>query len=93
MKILITGGSGLIGRPLIDALLKDGHKISTLTRNPEKFSADFPVGFRAVNWDVVSTEGWDHIIEETDAVINLARESIAGHSLPSILTKRWNKTQ
>jgi len=93
MKILITGGSGLIGRPLIDALLMDGHQLSALTRNPNKFSTDLPVGFQAVNWDGVSPEGWNHIIEETDAVINLAGESIAGQSLPSILTKRWNKTQ
>ena len=93
MKILITGGSGLIGRHLIDALVMDSHQLSVLTRNPNKFSTDLPVGFQTVNWDGVSPEGWNHIIEETDAVINLAGESIAGQSLLSILTKRWNKTQ
>jgi len=93
MKILITGGSGLIGRDLIDALLIDGHQISVLTRNPDKFSSDLSVGFQAVKWDGASPDGWDHILEEIDAVINLAGESIAGKSLPAILTKRWSENQ
>lgn len=83
----------MIGRPLIDALLLDGHQISVLTRNPNKFSTDLPIGFQAVKWDGTSPDGWNQIIEETDAVINLAGESIAGQSLPSILTKRWSEKQ
>lgn len=34
MKILITGASSLIGKELISLLLKDGHEIRTLTRQP-----------------------------------------------------------
>jgi|TARA_B110001452_G_scaffold262007_1_gene261468 UDP-glucose 4-epimerase len=33
MKILITGGSGLVGLNLIRNLIKDGHKVTTLGRN------------------------------------------------------------
>ena len=43
-----------------------------------------------IKWDGRSAEGWGHLIEETDAVINLAGESIAGDTLPAIITSRWN---
>ena len=33
MKILITGGFGFIGSHLVDLLLKEKHKIVTLTKN------------------------------------------------------------
>ncbi len=90
MKILMTGGTGLIGRALIDALLADGHEISVLTRNVDKARDTLPSGVLPFQWDGRSPEGWSHLIPAMDAVINLAGESIAGETLPAILTKRWN---
>lgn len=39
MKIVITGGTGLIGRHLIPRLLELGHQITVMTRNPQKASS------------------------------------------------------
>jgi nucleoside-diphosphate-sugar epimerase len=36
MKILIAGGTGAIGRPLIEKLLANGHAVVALTRSAEK---------------------------------------------------------
>ena len=36
MQILITGGTGLIGRHLIPCLLELGHQIIVVTRTPDK---------------------------------------------------------
>ncbi|MDC7126843.1 MAG: NAD(P)-dependent oxidoreductase [Spirochaetales bacterium] len=36
MKILITGGTGFIGSHIVMELLKNGHQITILTRNPHK---------------------------------------------------------
>jgi nucleoside-diphosphate-sugar epimerase len=36
MQILITGGTGLIGRHLIPRLRQLGHAITVVTRSPEK---------------------------------------------------------
>ena len=36
MKILIAGASGAVGAPLTDHLLKAGHQVIALTRNPSK---------------------------------------------------------
>ena len=80
MNILITGGTGLIGSALIRALLLDGHQISVLTRSPEKAGAILPPEVLAVKWDGTSPKGWAKTIDKTDAVINLAGESIAGDS-------------
>lgn len=37
MKVFVTGGSGFIGKRLVDALIACGHEVSLLSRNPEKF--------------------------------------------------------
>ena len=89
MKILMTGGTGLIGRALIDALLKDGHEINVLTRNPDKARNALPSGVTPYKWDGATPKGWEHLIPDMDAVINLAGESIAGEGLVEIITKHW----
>ena len=91
MKILITGGSGLIGKPLVKSLLEDGHQVNVLTRSPDKARKVIPQGTIPVKWDGKTTDGWGHLINETDAVINLAGESLTGGSITSILTDRWTK--
>ncbi len=38
MKILVTGASGFVGGHLIERLLKDGHEVFALVRNPKKLT-------------------------------------------------------
>ncbi len=84
MRILITGGTGLIGRALIDRLLPDGHEIIVLSRHPHR--ASLPAGVQVVGWDARSAQGWAQWVEGANAVVNLAGESIAGKGpIPS----RW----
>ena len=93
MNILIAGGTGLIGRALSTVLIDDGHRVTVLTRDPEKMRDGLPSGVIPVRWDGHSPEGWSHLIDKTDAIINLAGQSIAGESLPAILTRRWTDEQ
>ena len=93
MNILMTGGTGLIGRALSSDLLDAGHRVTVLTRDPEKRKDALPSGVIPVRWDGHSPEGWSHLIDESDAVINLAGQSIAGESLYAILTRRWSEEQ
>ena len=46
-KILISGGSGLIGKALINKLTEDGHDVSILTRQPLKNNA-----VKSYFWDI-----------------------------------------
>lgn len=72
MTILITGGSGLIGRRLIPSLEKQGHRVIRLVRSKDL------VGEKAVFWS--SSEGRFHWDESSgiDAMVHLAGESILG---------------
>ncbi len=74
MKILITGGTGLIGRPLVRALADNGHQLWVLTRAPT--SAEFPAGVELVAWDGKTTQGWGHLAGQVDAIIHLAGANI-----------------
>jgi len=87
MNILIAGGTGLIGQALTAELLSWGYKVTILTRNPEKQRA-LPPGITLVAWDGKSPNGWGHLVESTDAIINLAGTSIAGENMFAIFTRR-----
>ena len=89
MNILITGGTGLIGRALAGELARAGHRICVLTRNPHKAKALLPIGTQILAWEAVSAPGWESAVAKADAIINLAGESIAGEGLAAILTRRW----
>lgn len=76
MRIVITGGTGTIGRPLCAALATDGHNLTVLSRNPMEITG-MPVGAHLHPWDAATTEGWGHLVDGADAVINLAGAGIA----------------
>jgi uncharacterized protein (TIGR01777 family) len=84
MRILIAGGTGLIGRALIDLLLPEGHDLIVLTRDPAR--AALPAGVQVAGWDARTAQGWAHLVEGADAMVNLAGESIAG---TGAIPARW----
>jgi len=81
MKILITGGSGFIGRALSHDLQEAGHEVIVLTRRKE-YPA--PPAIKVVTWSPPKLILAD-IISGIDAIVNLAGESIFG--------RRWTKRQ
>lgn len=87
MKVLIAGGSGLIGTALTHNLVKDGHEVIILSRNPAK-GINLPEGARAAAWDGKTGVGWGGLVNEVDAVVNLAGANLAGESP---LNMRWTK--
>lgn len=71
MHIVVAGGTGFLGRPLVNRLERDGHRVRVLARRP--------ASPREVAWRPDGTAGpWAAVLDEADAVINLAGESIAG---------------
>ncbi len=75
MRIIIPGGSGLIGNMLIPALLADGHEVWVLSRRPELATA--PGSAQVAAWDGRTAKGWEAILEGSDAIINLTGENLA----------------
>ncbi|MDT8305228.1 MAG: TIGR01777 family oxidoreductase [Anaerolineae bacterium] len=91
MRVIITGGSGLIGRALTGNLAADGYEVIVLSRSPGRVS-DLPQNVRAAGWDSRSADGWAELADGATAIVNLASENLAGdHFLPD----RWtaNKRQ
>lgn len=74
MKVIITGGTGLIGSRLARKLDAAGHKVWVLTRDAPH--AHVTGNIEAVEWDAQTVAGWGHLASEADAVINLAGENI-----------------
>jgi uncharacterized protein (TIGR01777 family) len=71
MRILITGGTGLIGRHLCKVLLAEGHQLTVLSRHP----ATVAVKCGATVQAMAALSEW--LPDRTfDAVINLAGEPI-----------------
>jgi len=76
MRVLITGGSGLIGRALAADLACSDNEVIILSRRPERITG-LPAGVRAERWDGRTTEGWHSLADGADAVVNLAGENIS----------------
>lgn len=72
MKVLVTGGSGFIGRRLVDALCKGGSEVRVVSRRADCL---LPDGVQVVTCDLASEEGrLDRAIEGCEAVFHCAGE-------------------
>jgi len=76
MRVIIAGGTGLIGSALAADLLADRHEVIALSRSPEG-KRDTPSGLKIVDWDAHSARGWGHLAEGADAIVNLSGASLA----------------
>jgi hypothetical protein len=76
MRVVITGGSGLIGRAVARELGEVGHDVVILTRDPARVGA-LPENVRAARWDGKTPEGWGPMLDADTAIVHLAGESIA----------------
>jgi uncharacterized protein (TIGR01777 family) len=85
MRVIITGGTGLIGRALASNLAADGHEAIVLSRTPER-ALGLPPAVRAERWDGRTAQGWGTLADGADAIVNLAGASLSGEGL---LPKRW----
>lgn len=79
MKVAITGGSGCLGRPLVERLIADGACVKLLTL-PNDFSLDCPDNkVEIITGDLNSPDALDQLCLERDVVFHLAGKV---HSVP-----------
>lgn len=64
MKVLIAGGSGFLGTALQTSLRSGDHDVYILTRRASTSPQE-------IQWDGKTGNGWEHRIEEMEAVVNL----------------------
>lgn len=87
MRVIITGGSGLIGSALALDLSKDNHQVVVLSRNPKKVNQTSP-NLEVVAWDARTADGWGKLADGADVIINLAGENISGEGM---FPSRWTE--
>lgn len=71
--VLVIGGTGFIGRPVVQALLKRGHRVAVLARNTANLPPLFHDGrVGVVRGDVTSSGDLERAMRGVKAVVNLA---------------------
>lgn len=80
-KVLITGGSGFVGRRLAEELLARGDRVTVLTRDVARARGNLPDRVRCAAWNPDREGPWVEELEVVDAVFHLAGEPVA---------RRWN---
>jgi uncharacterized protein (TIGR01777 family) len=78
MKVVVTGGTGFIGRKLVRALLSRGDTVVMLARDPLRAKSQLH-GAESLQWDTGSRGGaWEAALRGASTVVHLAGESING---------------
>jgi uncharacterized protein (TIGR01777 family) len=76
MRVIITGGTGLIGRALVEMLAPQGYEVVVLSREPALAAGLFHQmgvkGIQTVGWDAHTARGWGKLIDGESALVNLA---------------------
>ncbi len=80
--VLITGGTGLIGKALTKALIEKDYSVIILTRNPEQQKSSNPA-ISYAGWNINKGEIDNSGISKADYIIHLAGAGVAD--------KRWSK--
>ena len=80
-KVWVTGGTGMVGRALVPALLKAGHTVTVLSRHPQQAAKVLPSACMVVAGDPMELGEWSKALCGHDAVIHLAGQNVAD--------KRW----
>jgi uncharacterized protein (TIGR01777 family) len=79
MRIVVAGGSGMLGRRLTSRWLETGDDVTVLSRDPVRMASKVPSGATVRRWTPPSID--DDLVSAlrgADAVVNLAGVSIGG---------------
>ena len=75
MQVFLTGGTGYIGAAVLDALIKSGHHVTALVRDPEKAARLEARGATPVMGELVTPARYLTQAAAADAVVHTAFES------------------
>src|SRR5215218_5031048 len=88
MRVLVTGGTGVVGKPAVDHLLGRGHTVRLLSRNAERDAKQWPERvdpFEATVGDRASMRG---AADGCDALLHIA--GIVAEDPPEVTFQRVN---
>lgn len=76
MKVVVTGGTGFVGRALVRRLLERKDDVVVLTRDARRAAKRVDPRANAVDWGGAD-DAWEAAVAGADAVLNLAGENLA----------------
>jgi uncharacterized protein (TIGR01777 family) len=85
MNVLVAGGTGFIGSTLVRRLLRDGHTVILLSRDPHSVRDLDAKLIQIEEWDGKTVGHWVDRLESVDGIVNLAGESIGA--------RRWTEAR
>ena len=74
MRVFLTGATGYIGSAVRDALLRSGHSVTALVRDPEKAERMTLRGVHPVVGDLVEPRSYGSAAEQCDCIVHAAFE-------------------
>jgi uncharacterized protein (TIGR01777 family) len=76
MRIMVTGATGFVGKPLCARLLQEGHSVVALTRNAERARSVLGGEVTCLPWGAESDTAWREAVGQVDSIVHLAGESV-----------------
>ncbi|RNM12146.1 NAD(P)-dependent oxidoreductase [Nocardioides pocheonensis] len=80
VRVVVSGGTGVIGRAAVQSLLAAGHDVDVLSRSPENTALIESLGARACPADLFDPDSLQRIYAGADAVVNLASRVPVGYA-------------
>ena len=93
MRIFVTGGTGLIGRALIQKLIERGDTVVCVTRDPRRALSRLPRPVEIVEGDPAAPGLWQAVLTDCDAAVNLAGESLASGRWTGKRKRRFRRSR
>jgi len=81
MRVLITGGNGLVGRPISEKFVRNGWEVRVIGIEPDCEMA----GIRYTQCDILDIEALSEQVEGCDAIVHLAAIPSPVHHPNSVL--------
>jgi uncharacterized protein len=81
MHRVIAGGTGLIGKRLVEHWLKQNHTITVVGRSQQQIEKMFSTRVQAITWDQLTRD----VLASAEVVVNLAGSSVGD--------KRWSEAR
>ena len=75
MRIFLTGATGYVGSAVTDALLRSGHEVTALVRDPEKAERVTRRGVQAIVGELSRPASYSAAAEAADSIVHAALES------------------
>ena len=89
MKTVVTGGTGVIGRAAVRALVEAGHDVVVVIRSAMGTETVARMGAKPVRGNVLDVDSLEVAYDGAEAVINLATSVPVGHG--ALLPGAWRR--